>query len=112
MRIVVWDDETDEEKRDHIENGDSPKDLLRRSRYCFSRIFALRSGQTNEFSATKSKTRSNENGTDSLESISESAGIMPSRCSQITPFWGAATVDDNAENDEADDSDDLDGGKD
>lgn len=54
-RRVGWDDKSDEEEVDNIEDADTPDDLLGSLGYFFAWVLSLGSCETSQFSSTESE---------------------------------------------------------
>src|SRR5579871_524951 len=101
MWIIVRDDQTDKEKRDQIEYGDSPENLFRGPRHRFLRILTFSSSQTDQFRPAEGEGCCDKDRADTFESVCKCARIMPGFHSEVSTLWSTATVNDDAEDDEA-----------
>jgi hypothetical protein len=93
--IVVRDDETDEEKGDHVKDCNSPEYLFRCPGDSLSGIFAFSGRETNQFGSSKGESCRNKGRTDTLETKRQRPGIMPSRRTEISTLWSPTTINHN-----------------
>ena len=73
--IVRWDDKTEDEERDDVEDGNTPEHLLGGLWKGLSRVVGLSSGETNQLSTSEGESGGDEDGTPSLKSVLESRPI-------------------------------------
>lgn len=112
IRVVVWDDETDQEQRDDVENEDSPKDLLCGLWQGLSRVRCLGGGETDELCAGEGESCVDKDGTQTVETVVERTWLVPGVCSKVDTGRRATDIDDDGENDESNDGNNLDRGED
>lgn len=70
---VLRDDQTNEEKVDNVEDGDTPYDLFRGPRDLSSWVGRFRSSQSGQLSASIGESRGDEDAAEAVEAIEESA---------------------------------------
>lgn len=110
--VVRSDDQSKNEQIDDVEEEDSPKDLLGGAGNSLPRVGGLGSSKTDKLSTTEREGSRDEDGAKTVEAVSKGAGVVPVLGAQVSLVTNATAVDDNAEDDEANTSADLDHGKD
>lgn len=108
--VVRWNNQSEEEERDNIEQANTPEHLLGSLGDSLSWVVRFGSGKTNQLSSSESESSSDEDGAETLEAVAERARVVPVVSSNIASLVGryATTVDDNSQDDETDDSNNLD----
>ena len=111
--VVRGDDQTQEEERDDVEEGDAPEDLLGGFGDRLARVGGFCCCETDQLSSSEGEGSRNEDGTKSLEAIAERTWLVPIVSTNVASGIGrnSTAVDDNTEDDEADDGSDLDDAK-
>lgn len=111
--VVRGDDQTQEEERDHVEEGDTPEDLLGGFRDRLAWVGGFCCCETDELSSSEGEGSRDENGTESLEAIAERTWLVPVVSTNVASGIGrnSTAVNDNTEDDEADNGSDLDDAK-
>ena len=111
--VVGWNNETKEEQRDYVKQGDTPEHLLGGLGDRLSWVGGFSSSKTDKLSSTERERGGHEHGAESLEAISERTRLVPVVCANVASgiSWDTSTVDNNTEDDEADDCSDLDNAK-
>lgn len=107
LGVVPGNKEADQSQRHNIEEGNSPEDLLGSSGDGLSGIGGLGSSQASQLSSVESKGSRHEDGTDSLGTSRESAGVVPVSASDVVVVGSSSTGQNNSENDESDHSNDF-----
>lgn len=109
--VVGWNQKTDEGKTDNIEEGNTPENLLDCSWESLDWVLRLSSGKTNKFGSREGEGSSDEDGTETLETILECSRIVPSSCSPVlaveTSGWTTSTDEDDGGDHEDDNGDQL-----
>jgi hypothetical protein len=106
--VIGPEDQADNEEVDNVKEGDTPKHLLGCRGDRLAGVRRLGGGETDQLGATKRKGGYDKDTSKSIESISEGARILPEFAANVTPITDAASVDDDAEDDETRASRDLD----
>lgn len=108
--MVRWDNESEDEQGDDVEEGNSPEDLLGGLWEGLAGVGSFSSGKTDQLSSTESERSIDEDGAESLESIAGSTGVAPVLCANVTTgiSWDTTTVNDDTQEDETNDGNDLD----
>ncbi len=111
--VVRGDDQTQEEERDHVEEGDAPEDLLGGFRDRLARVGGFCCCETNQLSSSEGEGSRDENGTESLEAIAKCTWLVPVVSTNVASGIGrnSTAVNDNTEDDEADNGSDFDDAK-
>lgn len=109
VRVVRRHDQADEEDEEDVEEGDAPEDLLGGLRDRLARVRRLGGRQPDELGAAKGEGRHDEDGAEAGKAAVEGARRVPVLGAEIALRAGAAAVDDDGQDDEADAADDLDG---
>ncbi|KAH3659994.1 hypothetical protein OGAPHI_007199 [Ogataea philodendri] len=105
--VVVRNEQTNHGKRDDVEEGDSPEDLLDSRRKRLSWVSGLGSSQTTELGTGKGESSSDKHGTDTLETVSKSSWIVEVLATDVATLWTTTTVKNNSEDDESNDCENL-----
>ena len=71
QRTVLRYDQTDEEKVDNVEDGDTPHDLLRGPGNLLSRVGRFRGSQSGQLGANIGEGRSDEDAAEAVEAMEE-----------------------------------------
>ena len=102
IRVVGGDDQAEQKERNDVEQGDPPEHLLCGLRNSLAWVCGFSSGKTDQLSTTEGEGSSDEDGTETLETIAERTWLVPVMCSDITSGvgWDPTTVDDNTQDDE------------
>jgi len=108
--VIRGDDQAQEEERDHVKEGDAPEDLLGCFRDRLARVGGFCCCETDELSSSEGEGGRDEDGTESLEAITERTWLVPVVSTNVASGIGrnSTAVDDNTEDDEADNGSDLD----
>ncbi|KAH3682614.1 hypothetical protein WICPIJ_006423 [Wickerhamomyces pijperi] len=76
---------------DDVEKSDSPENLLGSLWKGLSWVLSFSSGQTNQFSTSEGESSSDENVTDTLETIGKGTWVMPVLTTNVTTMWTTTT---------------------
>ena len=95
--LVVRDEQADQGQGDDVEEGDAPEDLLDGGGQRLSRVGRLGSGETDEFRAGEGEGGRDEDATQSLKTVVESAWVSPILAPYVPSLRRAAAVEDNTE---------------
>ena len=90
--IGIRNKEANESKRDDIEEGDAPEDLLDGGWQGLARIGGLGGGKANKLSAAKSESCSDKDGAETFEAMVECAGMVPVFTTNIATRWRSAAT--------------------
>lgn len=85
--------------------------MLDGGRKRFARIRGLSGCEADKLGASKSKSSCHEDGAKAFEAIVEGARIVPVLATNIGRFWSATDIKDDAQDDKANDCDDLEDGE-
>ncbi|CAG9989383.1 unnamed protein product [Clonostachys byssicola] len=110
--VVRGEDEAEDEEVDDVEQGNSEEDLLASLGDGLAGSGRLSSGETNHLSTTEGEGGNDEDGAESSEAVAESARLDPVLAADVALVAGAAAVDDDTEDHEANAGEDLDEGED
>ncbi len=116
IRVVGRQDQADDEEGDDIETGDTPEHLFGGCGKRLAGVGGLGCGETDELGATESEGGGHEDGTEAFESVLERPRVVPVMSSDVAAVrsieimgrFDTSAVDDDAEDDEPDDSENLD----
>jgi hypothetical protein len=108
--VIGWDNGTEDEEGDDVEEGDTPEDLLGSLWDGLSWVIRLGGGETDQLSSSESEGCSNEDGAETLEAVLEGSWVVPVLESEVATVigWDTTAVDDDTKDDETNDSDNLD----
>lgn len=105
-RVVVRDQEADEEQTQDVEEGDTPEDLLDGTRERPQGVLGLSCGETDELGSGEGKGGRDEDGAETAEAVSERTRLIPGTRANIfviATAGGATTEDQHEGNDHEDD---------
>lgn len=108
--IVRGKDEADNEEVDDVEEEDSPESLLRRPGDGLPGVVRLSGSETDELCSTEGKGCGDEDRAETTEAVPESAWLVPVLDTDVALVSHASAINDDAQDDEADTSADLDHG--
>lgn len=110
--VVRSDDESKNEQIDDVEEEDSPKHLLGGAGNSLPRVFGLGSSKTDKLSTTEREGSRDEDRAETVEAVSEGAGVGPVLGAQVSLVANTTAVDNDTEDNEPGTSANLDHGKD
>lgn len=96
-RVVVRDEERDEQQRDDVEDGDAPENLADGGRDGLARVGRLGGGEADELGAGEGERGGDEDVAEALEAVVGGARVGPVLAADVAVVRGAADVDDDAE---------------
>lgn len=95
--LVIGDEKPNKEKRNTIENGDAPKDLLDGGREGLSGVGSLSRGQTDQLGPGKGSGRCDDDGAEALEAMVKGTRVLPVLPANVAAFRMAANVYNSSE---------------
>ena len=105
-RVVVRDQEADEEQTQDVEEGDTPEDLLDGTGERLQGVLGLSRGETDELGSGEGEGGGDENGAEPAEAVGEGTRLVPGTRANIfviATAGGATTEDQDEGNDHEDD---------
>lgn len=108
LTCVRWDDESNHEQGNDIEDHNAPQHLLGSFWNALQWVGSFGSGKTCQLGATEGERRSGEDAAEAEEAIIKCTGVIPVGGSDIALGTNTARVDNDGENDETNDRADLD----
>lgn len=111
-RVVVWNDESENEQVDNVEKGNAPEDLLGGFGDLPDRVRCLGGRKTGKLGTTVGKGRRDKDGAETLEAC-KGSGVVPVLCTNVPRASRDATaVDDDSKDDETSAGENFDRGED
>jgi hypothetical protein len=91
IRVVRWDDETDDKQRNDVEERNAPEDLLGGLGNSLAGIVTFSCCETNELCTTECEGGYDENGAEAREAVYERARIAPVFPTNVAPTSNVRT---------------------
>lgn len=94
---VEWDEEANQGKGDHVEEGNTPEHLLDSTGERLAGVGSLGSGQTNQLGTGEGKGSIDEDAAKTLEAIVERTRVMPVASTDVATLGATTAVQNNSE---------------
>lgn len=96
FRVVVRHQEANDGKGNHVEESNTPEDLLHGSGEGLAGISGFGGGKTNKFGSSKGKRGVDEHTAETLETVSECTWVVPVLGANVSTFGTTTTVEDDS----------------